>query len=114
MRKILILEILKMAMLELSNKFSYFQVAWRRLGMKGDHFLTVGTFTWVRENNIQVDHKLEEGHVSLFSSFLKMSLYISPQFLFFFFLLSAQPYIRKFKLNLLLKPYKELFITIFF
>ncbi|CAG5127884.1 unnamed protein product, partial [Candidula unifasciata] len=27
-------------------------VAWRRLGIKENDFLTVGTFTWIRENNI--------------------------------------------------------------
>ncbi|KAH9503193.1 hypothetical protein Btru_068440 [Bulinus truncatus] len=46
-------------------------VAWRRIGDKDDHFLTVGTFTWVRENNIQVDHKLEEGQVSRWNLIIK-------------------------------------------
>ncbi|CAL1527961.1 unnamed protein product [Lymnaea stagnalis] len=47
------------------------QVAWRRLGDKDNHFLTVGTFTWVRENNIYVDHKSEEGQVSRWNLIIK-------------------------------------------
>ncbi|BFY97064.1 hypothetical protein BsWGS_00103 [Bradybaena similaris] len=47
------------------------QVAWLRLGIKENDFLTVGTFTWIRENNIMVDHKLEEGQISYWNLIIK-------------------------------------------
>ncbi|BFZ02015.1 hypothetical protein BsWGS_05054 [Bradybaena similaris] len=47
------------------------QVAWKRLGAKDGHFMTVGTFTWVRENNIQVDHRAADGKISYWNLIIK-------------------------------------------
>ncbi|XP_041373041.1 leucine-rich repeats and immunoglobulin-like domains protein 1 isoform X2 [Gigantopelta aegis] len=38
------------------------QVAWGRMGE--DHFLTIGTFTWVRDKRFIVEHKMHENHIS--------------------------------------------------
>ncbi|XP_055873129.1 zwei Ig domain protein zig-8-like isoform X3 [Biomphalaria glabrata] len=45
------------------------QIAWRKVG--DNHILTVGSFTWVRENNIQVDNKFEDGQVSRWNLLIK-------------------------------------------
>lgn len=47
------------------------QVAWRRVGAKDGHFLTVGTFTWVRGNNVMVEHRQEPGYISQWNLLIK-------------------------------------------
>ncbi|KAK7008974.1 zwei Ig domain protein zig-8 [Biomphalaria glabrata] len=47
----------------------YQKIAWRKVG--DNHILTVGSFTWVRENNIQVDNKFEDGQVSRWNLIIK-------------------------------------------
>ncbi|XP_059171635.1 kin of IRRE-like protein 1 isoform X3 [Physella acuta] len=45
------------------------EVAWKRMGEK--HFLTVGAFTWVKEYNIQVEQRREEGQMTSMSLIIK-------------------------------------------
>ncbi|PVD20285.1 hypothetical protein C0Q70_20782 [Pomacea canaliculata] len=40
------------------------QVAWRRVGAKDSHFLTVGESTWVRNKKVMVEHHKEPGYIS--------------------------------------------------
>ncbi|XP_050402160.1 hemicentin-2 [Patella vulgata] len=44
------------------------QVAWRRLD--NDHFLTIGTLTWVKDLNIQVEHRIL-GDISIWDLLIK-------------------------------------------
>nr|KAG5709939.1 hypothetical protein BaRGS_029981 [Batillaria attramentaria] len=46
-------------------------VAWRRVGAKDGHFLTVGTFTWVRGENVMVEHHQELGFISHWNLLIK-------------------------------------------
>ena len=47
------------------------QVAWRRVDAEDKHFLTVGTFTWARGNNVMIEYHQEPGYISHWNLLIK-------------------------------------------
>ena len=47
------------------------QVAWRRVDAEDKHFLTVGTFTWARGNNVMIEYPQEPGYISHWNLLIK-------------------------------------------
>ncbi|KAL8592006.1 hypothetical protein ACOMHN_060499 [Nucella lapillus] len=47
------------------------QVAWRKPGSKSKHFLTLGTYVWLRGTNMLVEHHQEPGYVSHWNLLIK-------------------------------------------
>ncbi|KAK7116484.1 zwei Ig domain protein zig-8-like [Littorina saxatilis] len=47
------------------------QVAWRRVDSDDKHFLTVGTFTWARGNNVMIEYHQEPGYITHWNLLIK-------------------------------------------